>query len=343
MKVRYAALAAALALVIPPTGTLGTPASASPLNLSAELISIGQMPTGWITYGSLGAPPGCLANAFEPTGIKQTASAAVNFAASANGPLLQEKLTTYTNARTAFQKIIANLTACHQLSGISGGYKETGTVERITNFPHYGDASEAFAVSLTAQGTTNGEDVLAILKGSIVMVIGEADLVMTSGDVNQLQGFVELALSDLAPATVGSTISFEDPYGTPYTVKLDQFIDPSCPGQGPPGQERFVGAIFTVTNQSALSRVSFNPSLAYVLGPGVAPSADPAADAHAYPVLKFFVNECENFNFISGGSLPVGGPPLTGGEIFELPLHASVAAIEWIAGSGHFAVWHLEP
>ena len=84
--------------------------------------------------------------------------------------------------------------ACKHFSGESGGQKITGTVGQMS-FPHYGDASVAFAVSLTVQGTAFGEDLLIVRAGSIVMGINEADLV--SVDVSQFQGFVKKAVKKL--------------------------------------------------------------------------------------------------------------------------------------------------
>jgi hypothetical protein len=93
------------------------------------------------------------------------------------------------------RRIVADLTACKHPSGTSGGAKVTGGMLRQMSFPYYGDASEAFAVSFTIQGTTYGEDLLVVRKGGIVMGISEGDLLPVN--LNQFQGFVNKAIKKL--------------------------------------------------------------------------------------------------------------------------------------------------
>jgi len=186
-----------IALVVPAglLGTAATAASASPPKLSAMLLSIGQMPIGWSVVSSAGGGgAGCLANVLEPKEIKQTAKASVSFEDNGNVPAVDEGLATFTNAKTGYKQIVANLMACKHFSGKSGGEKVTGTVGQMS-FPHYGDASAAFAVSFTAQGTEFGEDLLIVRVGSVVMGIDEGDLV--SVNVIQFQGFVKKAVAKL--------------------------------------------------------------------------------------------------------------------------------------------------
>jgi hypothetical protein len=188
-------IAAALVASTAILGSAATAASASSPKLSAKLLSIGQMPIGWSVVSSAGGGgAGCLANVLEPKGIKQTTKASVSFEDNGNVPAVDEALATFTNATTAYRKIEADLMACKHFSGESGGQKITGTVGQMS-FPHYGDASVAFAVSLTVQGTAFGEDLLIVRAGSIVMGINEADLV--SVDVSQFQGFVKKAVKKL--------------------------------------------------------------------------------------------------------------------------------------------------
>jgi hypothetical protein len=170
-----------------------TSASASAPKLSSELLSVGQMPTGWsVDNSSGGSGIGCLANILEPKGIKQTSHANVDFDDNGNTPLVEEKLSTYSNAKTAYKKVVATLNDCKHVSGTSGGTKGTGTVGQMS-FPHYGNASAAFSVSLVTQGTTYGVDLLIVRKGNIIMGIQEADLPPV--DVSQFQGFVVKALA----------------------------------------------------------------------------------------------------------------------------------------------------
>jgi hypothetical protein len=159
------------------------------------LLSIDQMPTGWSVGSSGSSHAGCFGNTMEPKGIEQTASASVYFQASDGSQALNEKLATYTNAKTGYKKIVANLAACKHFSGTSGGQKITGGTVGQMSFPSYGNASEAFAVNFTVQGTSFYEDLLIVRKGSIVMGIDEGDLAPVN--VSQFQGFVKKAVVKL--------------------------------------------------------------------------------------------------------------------------------------------------
>jgi hypothetical protein len=192
-----ATIAIATALIVPAglLSSFATAASASPPKLSAVLLSIDQMPTGWTVGPPSGSGHvGCYGNEMEPKGIKQTASASASFEASSGFPEVVEKLATYTNAKTAYTKAVASLVACKSFSGTLNGNKTTGTVAQMS-FPHYGDTSEAFAVNFTVQGTTAYEDLLIVRKGTIVMGIDEGNL--ASVNVGQFQAFVKKAVAKL--------------------------------------------------------------------------------------------------------------------------------------------------
>ena len=171
-----------------------TSASASTPKLLSELLSISQMPTGWsVDNTSSGSGPGCLANIVQPKGIKQTSNATVFFAGIGNIPVIEETLATFTNATTAYKKIVATLNGCKHIVVTSGARKGTWAVGQMS-FPHYGNASAAFAVSFVTPGPTISEDFFIVRKGNVVMGMIEADLQV---DVSQFQGFVVKALAKL--------------------------------------------------------------------------------------------------------------------------------------------------
>ena len=185
-------VAIAVALLM---GIMTNVASAAQPKLSSELLSVSQMPIGWsVDNSSSGGGVGCLANILEPKGIKQTSYASIDLDDNGNTPVVEERLATYSNATTAYKKIVATLSACKHVSGTSGGVKGTGTVGQMS-FPHYGTTSAAFAVSLLIQGTTLGADLLIVRKGNVVMGIEEVDIPPV--DVSQFQGFVVKALAKI--------------------------------------------------------------------------------------------------------------------------------------------------
>ena len=173
-----------------------TSASASTPKLSSELLSVGQMPTGWsVDNSSSSGSIGCFSSTImEPKGVTLTAKARVYFQSNAvNGlPALNEKLATYSNLSSAYKKIVTTLTSCKSFSGKSGGEKTTGTIGQMS-FTTYGTSSAAFAVDFTVAGTAAYEDLLIIRKGNVVMSIDEGNL--SPVNVKQFQGFVVKALA----------------------------------------------------------------------------------------------------------------------------------------------------
>jgi hypothetical protein len=156
------------------------------------LLTVAQMPTGWSVDSSTGSGVGCLGHTLEPSGIKQTASAAVTFEDNGSLPQVEEKLATYaTPASDAFAKVVATLDRCRTVAGNSDGHKVTGTVGQMS-FPHYGEQSAAFLVSLTVEGVTADEDVLVVRKGTIL--VGMTEGAIGSPTLSQFQGFLSKAL-----------------------------------------------------------------------------------------------------------------------------------------------------
>jgi hypothetical protein len=188
------AFMAAVALLVGSLGTAATPASASTPKLSAILLDIGQMPTGWVVDSAGGNGLGCLANILEPKGVKQTAKASVEFDDNGSLPGVAEGLATFSNAITGYKKIDSKLNACKRLSGTSGGQRFNGTVGQMS-FPHYGNASAAFQASITIEGSIIAEDIVIVRKGTIVMGLDEGNL--ASVKVSQFQGFVKKAVAKI--------------------------------------------------------------------------------------------------------------------------------------------------
>jgi hypothetical protein len=186
-------IAASLATAIAPAqGSVPVRKEKAP-TLASMLLTVSQMPIGWsVDNTQSSGSTSCLGKILEPTGIKQTGSATVNFADNGSVPEVGEKLATYAvPASKVFAKIVATIDRCKTLTGTAGGYKMTGTVGQMS-FPRYGDQSAAFAATLTAEELTYGEDVLVVRKGSILFGIAEDSL--GSPDLSQFQSFVGAAL-----------------------------------------------------------------------------------------------------------------------------------------------------
>lgn len=163
--------------------------------LSSMVLAVGNMPTGWSVDTSPGSGIGCLGRVLEPAGVKQTASASVEFDYNTSAPYFTEKLATYSiSASQAYQKVVATLNRCKTVSASLGGHKVSGTVGALS-FPHYGSASAAWAVSLNYQGLSFGEDVVVVCKSGELVGFAEADY--GSPDLDQFQGLIGKGLAKI--------------------------------------------------------------------------------------------------------------------------------------------------
>jgi hypothetical protein len=176
-------------------GLLANTISAATLNLSAKLLSIDQMPTGWAVDNSpVSSAKDCVNKLLLPKGIKRTASAGEYFDDDGNVPTFEEKLATFSgSASNAFDKMISSANACKNFT--AGGHKFTmGQM----SFAHYGNQSAAYTVSGDIQGESIGEDFLIVREGSVIAAFAEADLQPVSTDLSQFEGLVVKALAKLS-------------------------------------------------------------------------------------------------------------------------------------------------
>ena len=121
-------------------------------------------------------------------------------------------------------------------------------------------------------------------------------------------------------AFVGSTLSFQDDSGVPYTVTLTQVIDPA---QGadefttPNPGDRFIGAMFTITDTGNGATSDDANGDATVVG----------TDDQTYQADFDSLAECTNFN--DGEYQLNPGESATGCVTFQLPIGVSVSKVEW--------------
>ena len=124
--------------------------SISQAKLASELLSSSQMPAGW-TLSSAGSSDGvgCIHGLLEPRGVMQTHSAQVYFLGTVDDlPRFDEKVATYSNTKSAYNKIITRIDACHTLTGLFDGLQISGSVSPMS-FGHVGDASAAYAMTIS--------------------------------------------------------------------------------------------------------------------------------------------------------------------------------------------------
>ena len=197
MKRPLVAVMLAIAIPVGFLASAATDASGTTSKLSAKLLTISQMPTGWSIYhSSSSGGVGCLANVLKPKGITLTAHATASFSGNGGVPSVDEGLATYSNAKTAYRKIVSRLASCKQFNGTANGITVKNSSIGQMSFPRYGNASEAFATTFTVDGDNLAEDFVVIRDGGIVMGFDEGDL--GSVNLSQLEGFIGKAVKKLA-------------------------------------------------------------------------------------------------------------------------------------------------
>ena len=106
---------------------LATPAASTTVKLSSELLTLHQLPKGWITAAASSiAIPGRAATTF-PAGSTNHVGTGFNFQVEKGFPLITELLATYKNVTTVYSSLAAGLSACTRFSGKLWGYHRPGS------------------------------------------------------------------------------------------------------------------------------------------------------------------------------------------------------------------------
>jgi hypothetical protein len=143
-------------------------ATVSQAKLSGELLTKSQMPAGWTQSVSTSEGVGCVHDLLEPKGVTQTRSAQAYFLGTVDElPRFDEKIATYSNAKSAYKKIIATINACHDLTGLFDGLEISGSVAPMS-FKHFGNASATYAMTVSDSRGTLHYDYLIVRKGSVL-------------------------------------------------------------------------------------------------------------------------------------------------------------------------------
>lgn len=155
-----------MALLI--AGSLALPAAASTLNLNAELISLHQLPKGFVSASyssSIGLLPSCNTTSLGAAPTAQ-AGAAFGFGSAEGSPSISESLTEYKNIDAAFDALSSKLKGCAHLTGSKNGTPYVVTVGSIS-FSHYGNQSAAFAFKVDAQSFSESGYLVVVREGEL--------------------------------------------------------------------------------------------------------------------------------------------------------------------------------
>jgi hypothetical protein len=159
------AVIVAAAVVMP---VVSSASSISQVKLTSELLVKSQMPAGWTASISSSEGVGCVHDLLEPSGVTQTRTAQAYFLGTVDElPRFDEKIATYSDTESAYKKIIAHINACHTLTGLFDGLEISGSVGPMS-FTHYGNASAAYAMTVSDARGTLHYDYLIVRKGSVL-------------------------------------------------------------------------------------------------------------------------------------------------------------------------------
>jgi hypothetical protein len=151
------------------TETSAATTSSAPRNLTSQLLTVADLPTGWAIDNSADTndttTPPCLASV--KTRVEPPSKADQDFVKGTDFPALSQHIGFFGSPATAtstFDELSSILDACKDVSFTSDGTKITGSIGEMS-FAKLGDQSEAWQMVLSAEGQTIGIDLALARKG----------------------------------------------------------------------------------------------------------------------------------------------------------------------------------
>jgi hypothetical protein len=177
-----------LALVLTCTATIafeGSPVGAKNLPLKPLVLTVKQMPTGWvISHSSSGSGCG------QPKGVKVMQDVTVSFGET--GQQLVEDLRTYSVAvESAYMRLLKVFNRCTHERIVIGGKPITANIGQMS-LPTFGNDSEAFDARVRHNGKLINIYETVIRSGNIIVTMTERGT-----DLGQFEDFTKLALARL--------------------------------------------------------------------------------------------------------------------------------------------------
>jgi hypothetical protein len=178
----------------------GAPTSAPP-NVTAQLLTLADLPAGWSVDNSSGSSTsslkGCNTNSLD---LKQQeiARSDASFKNGTSLPAIKEIIAAFsTSARasSAYGESTQAVNACKTFAITDDGHTFNGNVGQMSLGTSYGDKTTAYQFTVDVQGFSLGIDIVAVLKGSEVMAFEYADL--GTPDLQTVNSLVGMAASKL--------------------------------------------------------------------------------------------------------------------------------------------------
>jgi hypothetical protein len=156
-----------------PAAAASSPAdapSSSPAILP-EALAVADLGDGWAvdpSPGSSSGTPSCFKAAAAP--LMAADHAEVSYVKGGGDPFLNELVANFPDSASTYASIVAIFDSCKQVTVTVSGTAVTGTLDPAAS-PNVGDASSAYTLSLTLQGTTVGYDLTVVRQGNAIALI----------------------------------------------------------------------------------------------------------------------------------------------------------------------------
>jgi hypothetical protein len=258
-----AVLALGTAVAIPAGAALE---SSSGSGLSSKLITVSDMPSGWVTISAPGGKPSnpCL-NIFA-IGTLHLPSAHVTYEENGGGEEYAEFINeapSATIARADLAKLVSGQAHCNN-STVQSTNGTTGHMRVANvNVAAVGDHSSAHAYTVTAGSTTLYINLVTFEQGRYIGLLGQTDSTGGTPDVATEAQLDQAAFNRLQSSSgnIGSTQNVVDAQGNQLAVTVVRVINPAQAANGLPvlGGGILVAVELKVTNKSN-SQVILSPS-----------------------------------------------------------------------------------
>jgi hypothetical protein len=149
------------------------PSAGAVAKLSGELLTLGQLPKGYVSASSGTIVPGCNTSSLGAAPTAQ-ASASFDFGTLEGWPQVAEGLATYKNVKAAFTSLSSALKGCAHVTGTKKGTPYTVTIAPMT-FSPYGDQSAAYTLTVSFSDTSQSGDLIVVRKGDVLLQLTDVN------------------------------------------------------------------------------------------------------------------------------------------------------------------------
>jgi hypothetical protein len=167
--------------------------------VNSQLLTLSDLPAGWSVDNSTssGSLQGCNTKSFDAKS-QETARGEAAYKNGTSVPSIDETIAAFPTpekARTLYAEGTQVIEACKTFTITDNGQKYSGNAGQMSLGASYGDQTKAYQFTVNVQGFNAGIDIVAVLKGSEVMLFEYADL--GTPDLATVNGLVAKATAKL--------------------------------------------------------------------------------------------------------------------------------------------------